>query len=212
MRRGLRSAAKVGPYCVVGSAGSGPQRLRLERELSRHGQEANESRGYSGGRTEATRKRRGVIYRNGPPLTEAVEEIQVLQERFATAGIDDLAHIQRTELTALPEVVGMLDVALAIVESGFAHPVAPATATDFRTGTTSISWRAPWFIESDRLLWVGYASVTITRWPRGGRVYGRGKDDGSNCHGVLPGIGPESGIGPDIQAYGFRANGRVRTA
>ena len=89
---------------------------RLERELTRHG---DGSERIADIRTEmqATLETAAGIYRDGPTLNKAVDQIRVLQERFARVGIDDHSHTFNTELTALLELSGMLDVAQTIIES-----------------------------------------------------------------------------------------------
>lgn len=125
---------------------------------------------------QATLESAAGIYRDGPTLTKAVEEIRVLQERFATAGIDDHSRTFNTELTALLELSGMLDVALAIVESGLRREESRGAhqRTDFPNRDDE-HFLAHTLVhrESDGTLRVGYLPVTITRWPPGERVYGR---------------------------------------
>src|SRR6476620_9497617 len=83
---------------------------RLERELTRHAEGKDRIADI---RTDmqATLETAAGIYRDGPTLNKAVGQIRVLQERFAKAGIDDHSHTFNTELTALLELSGMLDVA-----------------------------------------------------------------------------------------------------
>lgn len=186
-----------GPSSAV-RAQARTEALRLERELSRHGQ-GGERIADIRADMQATLESAAGIYRDGPTLTKAVEEIRVLQERFATAGIDDHSRTFNTELTALLELSGMLDVALAIVESGCAekNPVAHTSEPTFRTGTTSISWRTPWFIEkaTERCGSATFRSLSLAGH-RANACMG-GKDDGSNCHGGLP-VSARDRIGPDI--------------
>lgn len=88
-----------GPSSAV-RAQARTEALRLERELSRHGQ-GGERIADIRADMQATLESAAGIYRDGPTLTKAVEEIRVLQERFATAGIDDHSRTFNTELTAL---------------------------------------------------------------------------------------------------------------
>ena len=115
------------------------------------------------------------IYRDGPTLTKAVEQLRVLQERFANVGIDDHSHTFNTELLALLELSGMLDVAQTIIESALrreesrgAHqqPTLPCDDEHFLAHT--LIHREP-----DGTARIDYVPVTITRWPPGERVYGR---------------------------------------
>jgi fumarate reductase flavoprotein subunit len=148
---------------------------RLERELTRHGDGAERIADI---RTEmqATLETAAGIYRDGPTLTKAVEQVRVLQERFAKAGIDDHSHTFNTELLALLELSGMLDVAQTIIESALhreesrgAHQRTDfANRDDERFLAHTLVHR-----ESDGTARVDYLPVTITRWPPGERVYGR---------------------------------------
>jgi fumarate reductase flavoprotein subunit len=116
------------------------------------------------------------IYRDGPTLTKAVDQILELKQRFANAGIDDHSHTFNTELTALLELSGMLDIAQTIVESGLHREESRGAhqRTDFpkrddeRFLTHTVVHREP-----DGTTRVDYLPVTITRWPPGERVYGR---------------------------------------
>lgn len=163
-----------GPSSAV-RAQARTEALRLERELSRHGQ-GGERIADIRADMQATLESAAGIYRDGPTLTKAVEEIRVLQERFATAGIDDHSRTFNTELTALLELSGMLDVALAIVESGLRREESRGAhqRTDFPNRDDE-HFLAHTLVhrESDGTLRVGYLPVTITRWPPGERVYGR---------------------------------------
>lgn len=157
-----------GPSSAV-RAQARTEALRLERELSRHGQ-GGERIADIRADMQATLESAAGIYRDGPTLTKAVEEIRVLQERFATAGIDDHSRTFNTELTALLELSGMLDVALAIVESGLRREESRGAhqRTDFPNRDDE-HFLAHTLVhrESDGTLRVGYLPVTITRWPPG---------------------------------------------
>jgi fumarate reductase flavoprotein subunit len=148
---------------------------RLERELGRHGDGAERIADI---RTEmqATLETAAGIYRDGPTLTKAVEQIRELQERFAKAGIDDHSHTFNTELTALLELSGMLDVAQTIIESALHREESRGAhqRTDFPKRDDD-QYLAHTLIhrESDGTARVDYLPVTITRWPPGERVYGR---------------------------------------
>jgi succinate dehydrogenase/fumarate reductase flavoprotein subunit len=100
----------------------------------------------------------------------------VLQERFAKAGIDDHSHTFNTELTALLELSGMLDVAQTIIESALHREESRGAhqRTDFPKRDDE-HFLAHTLIhrESDGTARVDYLPVTITRWPPGERVYGR---------------------------------------
>ena len=125
---------------------------------------------------QATLETAAGIYRDGPTLTKAVDQIRVLQERFAKAGIDDHSHTFNTELTALLELSGMLDVAQTIVESALHREESRGAhqRTDFPNRDDE-HFLAHTLVhrEPDGTARVDHLPVTITRWPPGERVYGR---------------------------------------
>ena len=148
--------------------------LRLERELARHGDGAERIADIRTDMQAALEAAAG-IYRDGPTLTKAVEQIRVLQERFAKVGIDDHSHTFNTELTALLELSGMLDIAQTIIESALCREESRGAhqRTDFparddeRFLAHSLAYR-----DASGEPRVDYLPVTITRWPPGERVYG----------------------------------------
>jgi fumarate reductase flavoprotein subunit len=149
--------------------------LRLERELSRH---AEGGERIADIRTDmrTTLETAAGIYRDGPTLTNAVDQIRMLQERFAGAGIDDHSRTFNTELLALLELSGMLDVAQTIIESALRREESRGAhqRTDFPTRDDE-HFLAHTVVhrESDGTARVDYLPVAVTRWPPGERVYGR---------------------------------------
>ena len=116
------------------------------------------------------------IYRDGPTLNKAVDQIRVLQERFAKVGIDDHSHTFNTELTALLELSGMLDVAQTIVESALHREESRGAhqRTDFpKRDDEHFLAHTLVHREPDGTARIDHLPVTITRWPPGERVYGR---------------------------------------
>jgi succinate dehydrogenase flavoprotein subunit len=179
---GARAGCAAAEYATtVGSASPAVQaqarteEQRLERELIRHGDGAERIADI---RTEmqATLETAAGIYRDGPTLTKAVEQLRVLQERFANVGIDDHSHTFNTELTALLELSGMLDVAQTIIESALHREESRGAhqRTDFPKRDDE-NYLAHTLVhrEPDGTARVDYLPVTITRWPPGERVYGR---------------------------------------
>jgi fumarate reductase flavoprotein subunit len=148
---------------------------RLERELTRHAEGKDRIADI---RTDmqATLETAAGIYRDGPTLNKAVDQIRVLQERFAKAGIDDHSHTFNTELTALLELSGMLDIAQTIVESALHREESRGAhqRTDFPTRDDE-HFLAHTLVhrEPDGTAQIDHLPVTITRWPPGERVYGR---------------------------------------
>lgn len=116
------------------------------------------------------------IYRDGPSLLKGVEKLRELRERYAEVGLDDHSHTFNTELTALLELDGMLDVADTILacalrreESRGAHQRTDhPKRDDTRYLAHSLVRGGPRGAPQ-----VDYLPVTVTRWPPGERVYGR---------------------------------------
>jgi fumarate reductase flavoprotein subunit len=148
---------------------------RLEHELARHA-EGGERIADIRTDMQATLETAAGIYRDGPTLTKAVDQIRVLQERFAKAGIDDHSHTFNTELTGLLELSGMLDVAQTIVESALHREESRGAhqRTDFpKRDDEHFLAHTLVHRESDGTPRVDHLPVTITRWAPGERVYGR---------------------------------------
>jgi fumarate reductase flavoprotein subunit len=149
--------------------------LRLEHELTRHAEGGDRIADIRAD-MQATLETAAGIYRDGPTLTKAVDQIRVLQERFAKVGIDDHSHTFNTELTAMLELSGMLDIAQTIIESALCREESRGAhqRTDFPKRDDE-HFLAHTLIhrESDGTARVDYLPVTITRWPPGERVYGR---------------------------------------
>jgi fumarate reductase flavoprotein subunit len=116
------------------------------------------------------------IYRSSDSLAKAADKLRELQERYATARIEDHSRTFNTEFIAMLELSCMLDVAEAIVrcaqlrtESRGAHQRIDFPARDDeRFLANSLIYRTV-----DGASRVEYAPVTITRWPPAARVYGR---------------------------------------
>jgi fumarate reductase flavoprotein subunit len=116
------------------------------------------------------------IYRSGESLAGAADKLHELQERFRDIRLDDRGHLFNTELVNALELSYMLEVAETMAqcaiertESRGAHQRTDYPArndTDFLAH--SLVSRS-----ADGRPKVGYAPVTITRWPPAERVYGR---------------------------------------
>ncbi len=156
-------------------AQAGDETGRLEHELARR---RGGSERIADIRTamQTTLETAAGIYRDGPTLAKAVDQIRELKERFAVAGLDDHSHTFNTELTALLELSGMLDIAETIVESGLHREESRGAhqRTDFPTRDDE-RFLAHTMVrrQSDGTSRVDYHPVTITQWPPGERVYGR---------------------------------------
>ncbi len=148
---------------------------RLEHALTRHG-EGGERIAHIRTDMQATLETAAGIYRDGPTLTKAADQIRVLQERFAKVGLDDHSHTFNTELTAMFELSGMLDIAQTIIESALCREESRGAhqRTDFpKRNDEHFLAHTLVHRESDGTARVDYLPVTITRWPPGERVYGR---------------------------------------
>jgi fumarate reductase flavoprotein subunit len=116
------------------------------------------------------------IYRSGPVLAEAADQLRQLQERFRSVALQDHSRTFNTELAAALELSFMLDVAEAITQSALRREESRGAhqRTDFpsrddqRYLAHSLAYR-----NADGSCRVEYLPVTITRWPPGERVYGR---------------------------------------
>src|SRR3984893_5797724 len=149
--------------------------VRLERELTRHA-EGGDRIADSRADMQATLETAAGIYRDGPTLTKAVDQVRVLQERFAKVGIDDHSHTFNTELTAMLELSGMLDIAQTIIESALCREESRGAhqRTDFpKRDDEHFLAHTLVHRESDGTARIDHLPVTITRWPPGERVYGR---------------------------------------
>ncbi|MGH3556467.1 MAG: fumarate reductase (quinol) flavoprotein subunit [Mycobacterium sp.] len=169
------SASKARAAAPAVQAQARTEAARLEGELARHAEQDDRIADI---RTDmrATLETAAGIYRDGPTLTKAVDQIRVLQERFAKVGIDDHSHTFNTELMALLELSGMLDIAQTIVESALHREESRGAhqRTDFPNRDDE-HFLAHTLVhrDSDGTARVDYLPVTITRWPPGERVYGR---------------------------------------
>jgi len=116
------------------------------------------------------------IYREGGALLAAAEKLRTLQDRFRDVAISDHSHTFNTELTAALELSFMLDVAEAIVHAALhrAESRGAHQRTDF-PGRNDEKFLAHSLVlrREDGSPQVGYAPVTITRWPPAERVYGK---------------------------------------
>jgi fumarate reductase flavoprotein subunit len=118
------------------------------------------------------------IYRTGPALQKAVDQLRSLQERFRNVNIEDSSTMFNTERVYALELANMLDVAETMVASGLRREESRGAhqRTDFpkrddqRFLAHSVVYRNP-----DGSPRVEYLPVTITRWPPAERVYGEKK-------------------------------------
>ena len=120
-------------------------------------------------------ERSAGIYRSGASLSEGVEEMRRLRERYTEIAVEDRSRTFNTERVNALELGFMLDVADAMLtaalmreESRGAHQRTDFPARDDgRFLAHSLVHR-----NADGSARVEYLPVTITRWPPGERVYG----------------------------------------
>ena len=116
------------------------------------------------------------IYRTGPVLQEAAQNLRQLQERFEDVSLDDRSYTFNTELIAALELSYMLDVAEAIVQSALQRRESRGShqRTDYpkRDDAQYLAHSLAYRTE-DGPPRIEYLPVTITRWPPGQRVYGK---------------------------------------
>jgi fumarate reductase flavoprotein subunit len=179
---GARAGRAAAEYVstVEGSASgvdalAAQETTRLERQLSRRSQSGERIADI---RTEmqTTLEAAAGIYRDGSTLTKAADSLRALQERFAVVGIDDHSRTFNTELTALLELSGMLDIAQTIVESALCREESRGAhqRTDFpNRDDANFLAHTMVYREDGGSVRVEYLPVTVTRWPPGERVYGR---------------------------------------
>jgi fumarate reductase flavoprotein subunit len=115
------------------------------------------------------------IYRERGSLTEGIDKLRELQERYRDINLDDHSRTFNTELESALELGFMLDVAESIVqcalhrtESRGAHQRTDFPARD----DTKFLAHSVVYRNADGSSRVEYLPVKITRWAPGERVYG----------------------------------------
>jgi len=115
------------------------------------------------------------IYRTDAALRTTSEKLVELRERFANLLIEDRSLTFNTELTSALELDFMLDLALAVVESGLARTESRGShqRTDYpERDDTNFLKHSLAFKTIDGVR-IDYKDVVITKWPPEERVYGR---------------------------------------
>jgi fumarate reductase flavoprotein subunit len=152
------------------------EKRRLQRDLL-HATEGRERVATLRDEMQKTMEQSAGIYRNGEALAQGADKLRQLQERFRTVALYDHSRTFNTELVNAQELSFMLDVAEAMIgsalrreESRGAHQRTDFPARDDqRFLAHSLIWR-----NADGSGRVEYLPVTVTRWPPGERVYGKG--------------------------------------
>ncbi len=139
----------------------------------------------SGGRERASTLREEMqhimeecagIYRNGPALAAAQQNLRKLQERSSNLALDDHSFTFNTDPTTALELNFMLDVAESMVASALQRTESRGAhqRTDFPVRDDE-KFLAHALVSraADGRPRVDYLPVKITRWPPGERVYGQ---------------------------------------
>jgi fumarate reductase flavoprotein subunit len=166
------AAAALGPAVLAQAA---DERCRLDDDLRRR-DGGKEPISVIRAEMHKTMEEGAGIYRSADSLAKAADTLRDLQERYASARIDDASRTFNTQLIAALELGCMLDVAETIVECALRREESRGAhqRTDFparddeRFLANSLIHR-----NADGTARVEYLPVTITRWPPAERVYGR---------------------------------------
>jgi fumarate reductase flavoprotein subunit len=174
-RAAAEYASRQGDFNPAVLAQAEEEKRRLERELLRK-TDGRERIAPIRDEMQKTMEQSAGIYRSGDSLARAAAKLRELQERSRALALDDSSRTFNTELPAALELGFMLDVAEAIVHSGWRREESRGAhqRTDFparddqRFLAHSLVYRNP-----DTSCRVEYLPVTIKRWPPAERVYGR---------------------------------------
>ena len=137
------------------------------------------------------------IYRTGASLDKGVAEIRSLQERSANLAIEDKSRTFNTDRVAALELLNMLDVAEAIINSAARREESRGAhqRTDFpKRDDERYLAHTMVYRNTDGSCRVDYLPVTITRWPPAERVYGSPSSERANGE-AAPHGGPNKATG-----------------
>jgi fumarate reductase flavoprotein subunit len=120
------------------------------------------------------------IYRTEESLSESVDKVNGVRERFQRIGLDDHSRTFNTELVSALELSNLLDVASTVLESARARKESRGAhqRTDYpaRDDDQYLAHSLAYHSD-DGAPRVEFEPVTITKWPPGERVYGRQASD-----------------------------------
>ncbi len=132
----------------------------------------------SGLRTELqeTLEEGAGIYRDQASLLRTCSTIADLKERYQKLSLVDTTRTFNTELTAALELGAMIDVGEAVAHSALARTESRGShqRTDHPDRDDDGFLKHSLAYRSDGEPTIGYHDVTVTKWPPGERVYGRG--------------------------------------
>jgi fumarate reductase flavoprotein subunit len=149
------------------------EELRLERDLLNG--KGRERLSDLRQEMQTTMEASAGIYRTGKALSEGLDKLRRVRERFRDVAIEDSSRTFNTERITVLELSFMLDVAQAMISSALlreesrgAHQRTDFPARDdVRFLAHSLAYHQP-----DDSCRIEYKPVTITRWPPAERVYG----------------------------------------
>ncbi|HTW86657.1 MAG TPA: fumarate reductase (quinol) flavoprotein subunit [Candidatus Binataceae bacterium] len=116
------------------------------------------------------------IYRTRNTLEEGAARLSELKQRYGSIALDDHSLTFNTQLIAVLELSGMLEVAESIVHAGLRREESRGAhqRTDFpKRDDQKFLAHSIVYRNAEGPPRVEFAPVTITRWPPGERVYGR---------------------------------------
>ena len=115
------------------------------------------------------------IYRTDATLRATSDKLIELRERFANLLIEDRSLTFNTELTSALELDFMLDLALAVAQSGLARTESRGShqRTDYPERDDASFLKHSLAFKVDDGVRIDYKDVVITKWPPEERVYGR---------------------------------------
>ena len=116
------------------------------------------------------------IFRDRSSLEGSCSVIVDLKERYSKLALTDTSRTFNTELIAALELGAMIDVGEAIAHSALARTESRGShqRTDYPDRDDGRFLRHSLAYQGEADPTIGYKDVTITRWPVGERVYGRG--------------------------------------
>jgi fumarate reductase flavoprotein subunit len=116
------------------------------------------------------------IFRDEASLQRTCSTIAALKKRYEKLSLADTSRTFNTELVAALELGAMIDVAEAIAYSALARTESRGShqRTDHPQRDDDHFLKHSLAYRGEVTPTIGYKDVTITRWPVGERVYGRG--------------------------------------
>ena len=151
------------------------EQSRLEKTLLRPSGGGETVAGIRTDLQEALEEGAG-IFRDESTLVELCSTIAVLKERYEKLALVDSSRTFNTELTSALELGAMIEVGEAIAHSALARTESRGShqRTDHPDRDDDHFLKHSLAYRGENRPAIDYKDVTITRWPPGERVYGRG--------------------------------------